>query len=557
MGVRRPRAASDAAVAAAVAAAWSLEPQWQTIPDDADELERVDDAKPKRRKSQSKESAPVGRPRKKRKESESAAAAGDSDDDGAPVIASAAARSIASRARATAESDSLPMSRVAAAEHSTTLTYFDQLSAPAKSKNTLRDVAKLTPEERARIAAALPVRNPEAKARLMEYHRSGMREWYLQLRAGYNLLAYGFGSKKQLLSEFARDWLTDGPVIVMNGYYPAANVKNLLNVLTRDLMNLPSQTFRDLQSHVEFVRDWFRNDARMAAGGRRGRVSHAQDQDSDSDDDAAHSSSAAFLPHVYILLHNIDGASLRSESQQHILSLLSSIPQVHLVASVDHILSGWLWDQSLIDHFQFVHHDCTTFAAYDAEFLFASNSDGAGGRGTDGSGALVDASQSGRAAGIGNVLSSLTPNHRKVLDVLAREQLTPSNANFLEGTTFVTRAAFLNACEENMLVANAASFDRLLSELRDHRLVEEKVVQRTRVVHIPYASFVIRRHILGESEEDAAVQEAAAAAAEAEASEARRQAANPFAQAIGFDAHPTGEEDDEDDDDEDEEDGDA
>ena len=108
----------------------------------------------------------------------------------------------------------------------------------------------------------------------------------------------------------------------------------LLNTFTRDLMQLPTQTFRDLHAHVEFIRDWFRNDRRLAErGGRRGRSAHAAAGDEGEEEatdeklaaSAAASAATAFLPRVYLLIHNIDGASLRSESQQAVLALLASI----------------------------------------------------------------------------------------------------------------------------------------------------------------------------------------------------------------------------------------
>ena len=302
-------------------------------------------------------------------------------------------------------------------------------------------------------------------------------------------------------------------------------------------MNLPTQTFRDVFTQLDFIRDWFRNDAQTATrGSRRGRNSmgtgnvptsavhqHAKDHSTDSEDDDDPSisthNSAAFLPRVYLLVHNIDGASLRNEIQQQALAQLASIPQIHLVASVDHILSGWLWDEALLNQFNFIHHDCTTYAAYEREFLYAAGSS------VTNRNELVDSSQSGRASGIANVLSSLTPNHRKVLDVLAREQLQPNNPNFLPQTNFLLRSAFLSACEDNMLVSNEAAFDRLMTELKDHNLIEEKVVQKSRVVHIPYAANIIRRHILGETDETTA-------AADDELN-ANVEDDNPFAQAIG------------------------
>lgn len=50
--------------------------------------------------------------------------------------------------------------------------------------------------------------------------------------------------------------------------------------------------------------------------------------------------------HVYLLIHNIDGLMLRGEKTQSALGQLASLPNLHLVASIDHInapLGGCLW----------------------------------------------------------------------------------------------------------------------------------------------------------------------------------------------------------------------
>lgn len=41
--------------------------------------------------------------------------------------------------------------------------------------------------------------------------------------------------------------------------------------------------------------------------------------------------------HVYLLIHNIDGLMLRGEKAQCALGQLASLPNLHLVASIDHI----------------------------------------------------------------------------------------------------------------------------------------------------------------------------------------------------------------------------
>ena len=47
-------------------------------------------------------------------------------------------------------------------------------------------------------------------------------------REGFSLLFYGFGSKKALLEGFARECLTDGGVVVFNGYMQSLNIREIL-----------------------------------------------------------------------------------------------------------------------------------------------------------------------------------------------------------------------------------------------------------------------------------------------------------------------------------------
>ena len=40
---------------------------------------------------------------------------------------------------------------------------------------------------------------------------------------------------------------------------------------------------------------------------------------------------------IYLLVHNLDGASFRNDKAQAIFSYLAQMPKVHLIASIDHI----------------------------------------------------------------------------------------------------------------------------------------------------------------------------------------------------------------------------
>ena len=46
-------------------------------------------------------------------------------------------------------------------------------------------------------------------------------------RSGYNLLLYGFGSKRTLVDRFAREVLTDGALVSVNGFNPLVNAKQV------------------------------------------------------------------------------------------------------------------------------------------------------------------------------------------------------------------------------------------------------------------------------------------------------------------------------------------
>ena len=41
--------------------------------------------------------------------------------------------------------------------------------------------------------------------------------------------------------------------------------------------------------------------------------------------------------HLYLIVHNLDGSMLRNSRAQAILARLSKVPNIHLLASVDHI----------------------------------------------------------------------------------------------------------------------------------------------------------------------------------------------------------------------------
>lgn len=88
-------------------------------------------------------------------------------------------------------------------------------------------------------------------------------------------------------------------------------VHKVLNTITEELFGV-DETFRSAMDHFVFIRDVF------AAGNIFGNPTPK---------------------YLYILVHNIDGESLRNTQTQLILSMLAGIPQIRMLASVDHVNS--------------------------------------------------------------------------------------------------------------------------------------------------------------------------------------------------------------------------
>ena len=53
--------------------------------------------------------------------------------------------------------------------------------------------------------------------------------------------------------------------------------------------------------------------------------------------------SAAPIPRLYLLVHNIDGAQLRHTNVQTALSILAEAERIHLLCSIDHVNAPLLW----------------------------------------------------------------------------------------------------------------------------------------------------------------------------------------------------------------------
>lgn len=333
--------------------------------------------------------------------------------------------------------------------------YFQDLYQKSRtSNNTLSKLPTLEQGDFVQALKRAPAKHTREMEMLTLLYEEQFPQWYFELVSGFNLLIYGYGSKRQLLTKFATTMLTDAPLIIVNGYFPTLNLKDILDKILSTALQYsgPAGT---LQEQIAFIHAYFKQPDRA-------------------------------VQKLYLLVHNIDGSGLRSEKAQTALSLLASCPQIHMVASIDHINANILWDTVKAARFQWCWHELTTFKSYLAETSFENS-------------IMVRQGELG-ARGIQFVLASLTSNGKGLFKVLAEHQIQnereSSGSGSGEGKNQTELGMAYNAlfkkCQENFLVSNAVTFRTQLTEFRDHRIVQSKKgADGVEILYIPLSANVL------------------------------------------------------------------
>jgi hypothetical protein len=398
----------------------------------------------------------------------------------------------------------------------------------AKGKRDASDASlarlDLADEETVReLLGRLPVGHLNERARLTRDLADEYSGWWQLLQSEFSVLLYGFGSKKELLEDFARRTLTDGGVVVVNGFFPGLTAKHILAnaaaAVSRENVNALHAGSNDalFQRVAAATRERRSARRRESGGGERlesptPAMMHRADDaagDRPSGDGQARSgprrtarrtSSAGaananaekrtdlslaplaergadgdFQPakRLYIVLHNIDGAQLRSPEAQAVLGELASMPRVHLIASVDHVNAPLLWSKREAARFNWVWRKATTFAPYAVETSFAPQ-------------LLASRGEERHIRGAVNVLKSLTSNARDIFRVLAEYQLANPEE---KGMGF---HAFYTECRSQFLATSEVTLRSHLTEFVDHELTRtRKGSDGEDVVHAPFESDVL------------------------------------------------------------------
>ncbi|MCJ1318356.1 Origin recognition complex subunit 2 [Xylographa vitiligo] len=264
------------------------------------------------------------------------------------------------------------------------------------SSNTLSSVSLLSHSDYHDRISTYEDSHASSISFLHALHTRAFPQWVFELSESFSICLYGYGSKRGLVTSFARyihsraGGTSPPTTVIVNGYNPTCTPTQILNTiistLTPPLQHpLPSQAPALLSRLL------------------------------------AHLTAHTPATPIYLLLNSIDAPPLRKPATQALLASLASHPSIKLLATADQPSFPLLWDLTLLTQYNFAFHDATTFVPYDD------------GKGTGEVGGVVDAvhelmgrkgvGRRGRE-GVGWVLRSLPENARGVFRVLVSELLS-------------------------------------------------------------------------------------------------------------------------------------
>ncbi len=348
-------------------------------------------------------------------------------------------------------------------------------SAKGTSTHTMESLGIPTDTEARDIVAKLRSKNKKDVSVLYKHYLDQFPRWRFRLRNGFNMMFYGLGSKKWFLEQFV-EYLDDGSadsagdVIVVNGFSPNLSVREILSTIAKKIVKRPLKGKTNIEQAREiskvvngpypsvFGRGMDGDDKSARAGNTFGKHSSSFDNEGvvdlvngtlsrkkrlqqtfREDKKVSNRSNRNRLSNdhrfperrLYLIVHNIDGPSLRSSKAQEVLSFLADSRGIHLIASIDHINATFLWDQRTLQRCNFLWNDITTYESYGIESVYEEP--------------IIGGTGSNAARGASFVLRSLTPNHRDILRLLAKYQLENPTSKGLDFHEFYTR------CRNEML----------------------------------------------------------------------------------------------------------
>jgi origin recognition complex subunit 2 len=336
------------------------------------------------------------------------------------------------------------------------------------SNNTLSAQTLLNHDEYFQATQAYQDHHHSEMDFLAELHSRAYDQWIFELEECFNICLYGYGSKRTITEKFTKRLyahLSDQEpykgtkktpkIVVINGYAPGINVKDILVAVASTCIPLHIKLPNQPTSLLDSILD---------------HLTHTPP------------------PHpIPLIINSIDSSHLRKGSTPSMLARLAAHPSINMACTADTPNFPLLWDVGLKTQFKFLFHDATTFAPYTAELDIVESVNELLGR----SGRRI-----GGRDGVGFVLRSLPENARSLFRILVMEQLTlsltdlpdedeitatprnkkitqtksvPSESN--QGVEY--RVLYHKAVEE-FVCSSEVGFRTLLKEFHDHQMIESR-----------------------------------------------------------------------------------
>ncbi|XP_066202223.1 origin recognition complex subunit 2 [Saccopteryx leptura] len=284
--------------------------------------------------------------------------------------------------------------------------------------------AKLDQQTLRNLLSKVPPSFSAELKQLNQQYEQFFDKWMLQLHLGFNIVLYGLGSKRDLLERFRVTMLQDSVHIVINGFFPGISVKSILNSITEEVLN-HTGTFRNVLDQLDWIINKFKEDSSLE---------------------------------LFLLIHNLDSHMLRGDKSQQIIAQLSSLHNIYLIASIDHINAPLMWDHVKQSLFNWLWYETTTYSPYTEETSYENS-------------LLVKQSGSLPLSSLIHVFRSLTPNARGIFRLLIKYQLDNQDNPSYIGLSFQD---FYQQCRETFLVNSDLTLRAQLTEFRDHKLIRTK-----------------------------------------------------------------------------------
>ncbi|GFU13212.1 origin recognition complex subunit 2 [Nephila pilipes] len=285
-----------------------------------------------------------------------------------------------------------------------------------------------------KILKNVPDHHKKEKEALFKHYQSLFPKWKFMLHEGFNVLLYGVGSKLKIMNSFCKECLSGALYVTINGFFPSLTLKQVLTSITEEALGYEGK-FSSNYEHAEYIRKYF-----------------LEENDE-----------------LYLIFHNLDGMFLRHVKTQMLLASLAAIPNIHFVASIDHINAPLMWDQIMLSQFRWVWFDVTTFDPYVLETSYEDS-------------IFKDKSSHLLLSSLLNVYHGLNSNGQGVFKILAKHQFEQRENSFL-GISF---HEWYQECREDFLVNSEVTMQAQLSEFKNHKLLNSrKSIEGCELWYIP------------------------------------------------------------------------